>query len=95
MMLQPWQLSVLPVSYLGSMTSMPTKKKVSVTIDEDLIQHLEASDENLSSQVNEAIRKVIEAKRHNQVLGEWLDELDERHGPVDEALIDHYTDLLK
>jgi post-segregation antitoxin (ccd killing protein) len=76
------------------MTFMPTKKKVSVTIDEDLIQHLEASDENLSSQVNEAIRQVIETRRRNQALGVWLDELDGRHGPVDETLIEHYMDLL-
>ena len=82
------------MSYLGSMTIVANKKKVSVTIDEDLVQYLEASDENLSAQINEAVRKVIEAKRRNEALKAWLDEMDELHGPVDEELVQHYMDLL-
>ncbi len=76
------------------MTIVANKKKVSVTIDEDLVQYLEASDENLSAQINEAVRKVIEAKRRNEALKAWLDEMDELHGPVDEELVQHYMDLL-
>lgn len=76
------------------MTIVANKKKVSVTIDEDLIEYLEASDENLSGQINDAIRKVIEAKRRNEALKAWLDEMDELYGPVDEQLVQHYMDLL-
>ncbi len=76
------------------MTIVANKKKVSVTIDEDLVQYLEASDENLSAQINEAVRKVIEAKRRNEALKAWLDEMDETDGPVDEELVQYYMDLL-
>lgn len=76
------------------MTIVANKKKVSVTIDEDLIEYLEASDENLSGQINDAIRKVIEAKRRNEALKAWLDEMDETDGPVDEELVRYYMDLL-
>lgn len=76
------------------MTIVANKKKVSVTIDEDLIEYLEASDENLSAQINDAIREVIEAKRRNEALKAWLDEMDETDGPVDEELVQYYMDLL-
>jgi post-segregation antitoxin (ccd killing protein) len=75
-------------------SGMTTKRKVSVSLDEDLVAELEAADEALSGQVNEAIRAEIERRRRNRLLAEMLDSLDARYGPVDEALIAKYTELL-
>jgi post-segregation antitoxin (ccd killing protein) len=72
----------------------PTKRKISVSLDEDLVRELEASGENVSNQVNEAIRIDLAQRRRNRLLGEWLDKLDEERGPVDEELVRKYMDLL-
>ena len=72
----------------------PTKRKISVSLDEDLVQELEASGENVSNQVNEAIRIDLEDRRRHRLLREWLDKLDEELGPVPEELVQKYMDLL-
>lgn len=72
-----------------------TKRKVSVSLDADLVDELEASEEALSAQVNEAIRNELIRRRRQRVLGEMLAELSELHGPVDEDLVEHYTRLLQ
>lgn len=71
-----------------------TKRKVSVSLDEDLVAELEAGDEALSAQVNDAVRSELERRRHHRLLIELLDELDAVHGPPDEQLVRTYTDLL-
>ncbi len=71
-----------------------TKRKISVSLDDDLVAELEAADEALSSQVNDAIRAEVERRRRNRLLSEMLDALDAEYGPVDEALIAKYTRLL-
>jgi hypothetical protein len=48
----------------------------------------------LSGQVNEAIRAEVERRRRNRLLTEMLDSLDAQYGPVDEALVVKYTELL-
>jgi antitoxin CcdA len=73
---------------------MTAKRKVSVSLDEDLVAELEAADEALSGQVNEAIWAEVERRRRNRLLTEMLDSLDAKHGPVDEALVVKYTELL-
>ena len=70
------------------------KRKVSVSLDEDLVAELETGDEALSAQVNEAIRSEVERRRRNRLLGEMLDALDAALGPVDEAIIAKYEQLL-
>jgi post-segregation antitoxin (ccd killing protein) len=70
------------------------KRKVSVSLDEDLVAELEAADEALSGQVNEAIRAEVERRRRNRLLTGMLDSLDAEYGPVDEALVAKYTELL-
>ena len=75
-------------------SGMTTKRKVSVSLDEDLVAELEAADEALSGQVNEAIRAEVERRRRNRLLTGMLDSLDAEYGPVDEALVANYTDLL-
>jgi len=71
-----------------------TKRKVSVSLDEDLVAELEAGGEAVSTQVNEAIRAELSRRRRHRLLGEMLAELDDTHGPADERLIQKYMDLL-
>lgn len=70
------------------------KRKVSVSLDEDLVSQLEAGGESLSAQVNAALRREWERRRRRELLGEMLDRLDAEHGPVDPALVDKYLRLL-
>jgi post-segregation antitoxin (ccd killing protein) len=79
--------------YASSMTA--TKRKVSVSLDEDLVQELEREDQGLSTQVNVAVRSELERRRRNRLLGELLDQLDAEHGPVDESLVEKYMGLLR
>lgn len=72
-----------------------TKRKVSVSLDEDLVAELEAGGEALSSQVNEAVRLELSRRRRHRLLGEMLDELEATAGPADENLVQKYVDLLR
>ena len=71
-----------------------TKRKVSVSLDEDLVAELEAGGEALSSQVNEAVRLELARRRRHRLLGQMLDELAAAHGAVDERLVTKYLDVL-
>lgn len=79
--------------YAWSMNS--TKRKVSVSLDEDLVEELEREEQGLSAQVNQALRTELERRRRIRLLVELLDQLDSEHGPVDEALVQKYTELLE
>lgn len=83
---------VVAPEYASSMTG--SKRKVSVSLDEDLVAELEAGDEALSTQVNAAIRVELERRRRQRLLGELLDALEEEHGPPDEGLVRKYMELL-
>jgi post-segregation antitoxin (ccd killing protein) len=72
-----------------------TKRKVSVSLDEDLVAELEAGDDALSAQVNEAVRSELERRRRQRLLTELLTELDAVHGSPDEKLVRKYSDLLQ
>lgn len=74
---------------------MTTKRKVSVSLDDDLVAELEASGETLSAQVNHALRIELERRRRHRLLAELLAGLDEEHGPVDPVLIEKYVALLQ
>lgn len=71
------------------------KRKVSVSVDADLLHELQAADESLSQQVNEAVREMLAKRRRQRMLAQLLDELSGRHGPVPPNLIDKYADLLE
>lgn len=71
-----------------------TKRKVSVSLDEDLVAELEAGGEAVSTQVNEAIRAELSRRRRHRLLEEMLTELEGTHGPADERLVQKYMDLL-
>lgn len=71
------------------------KRKVSVSLDEDLVEELEREDQALSTQVNVAVRAELEHRRRQKLLVELLDQLDAKHGPVNETLIQKYVRLLE
>jgi antitoxin CcdA len=71
------------------------KRKLSVSLDEDLVEELEREQQGLSAQVNAAVRTELERRRRHRLLTEFLDQLDTEHGPVDEALVEQYARLLE
>ncbi|HEX7184137.1 MAG TPA: type II toxin-antitoxin system CcdA family antitoxin [Thermoanaerobaculia bacterium] len=73
----------------------PTKRTVSISLDEDLVEELEREDQGLSAQVNAAVRAELERRRRHRLLMELLDQLDAEHGPVDESLVEKYVGLLE
>jgi hypothetical protein len=75
------------------------KRKVSVTLDADLVATMEAdSSTTLSAEVNSALRAEFTRCKRQQALADLLDHLaDERDGlgtPEDEAEIARYMRLL-
>ena len=76
---------------------MTTKRKVSLTLDDDLVEAL-GDDAALSAQVNEAIRYEVDRRRRHRSLLALLARLDEVDGPLDtpedEAEIERFTRLL-
>jgi hypothetical protein len=80
------------------MSSM-SKRKVSITLDADLVEAIEAEGgESLSAEVNSALRAEFARRRRQQALGQFLDHLAEERGlldtPEDEAEIARYMRLL-
>jgi antitoxin CcdA len=80
------------------MTSQP-KRKVSVTLDADLVAALEAQGSTtLSAEVNSALRAEFTRRKREQALAELLDHLAEERGRLvtaeDEAEIARYMRLL-
>ncbi len=80
------------------MTS-PAKRKVSVTLDADLVAAVEAdSGTTLSAEVNSALRAEFTRRRRQQALADLLDRLADERGaldtPEDEAEIARYLRLL-
>ena len=73
---------------------MAQKRKISVTLDDELVAALEGGDETLSSQVNDAVRAEVERRARIQLLEGWLDELEAADGPVDEVLVARFEELL-
>ncbi|HYZ55845.1 MAG TPA: type II toxin-antitoxin system CcdA family antitoxin [Streptosporangiaceae bacterium] len=75
------------------------KRKVSVTLDADLVAAIEAEGgESLSAEVNSALRAEFARRRRQQALGGLLDHLARERGsldtPEDEAEIARYMRLL-
>lgn len=80
------------------MTS-PAKRKVSVTLDADLVAALESdSSTTLSAEVNAALRAEFTRRARQQALAELLNHLAEERGaldtPEDDAEIARYMRLL-
>ena len=80
------------------MTS-PAKRKVSVTLDADLVAAMEAEGgTTLSAEVNSALRAEFTRRKRQQALADLLDHLADERGrldtPEDEAEIARYMRLL-
>jgi post-segregation antitoxin (ccd killing protein) len=71
-----------------------TKRKISVSLDQHIVEELEADDESLSTQINNALRDEVARRRRHRLLAEWLDAMEAEDGPVDEELVQKYMDLL-
>ena len=77
----------------------PAKRKVSVTLDADLVEAMEADGgTTLSAEVNSALRAEFTRRKRQQALADLLDHLAEERGrldtPEDEAEIARYMRLL-
>jgi antitoxin component of MazEF toxin-antitoxin module len=77
----------------------PAKRKVSVTLDADLVEAVEAQrGTTLSAEVNSALRAEFTRRQRQQALAHLLDHLAEERGsldaPEDEAEIARYMRLL-
>jgi hypothetical protein len=58
-----------------------TKRRVTLTLDEDLIEAFEQrSARSLSAAVNESLRQSIESDNHRKAALTWLAELDAKYG---------------
>lgn len=67
------------------MTREP-KRKISVTLDADLVAAVEAdAGENLSARVNAALRADLEDRSRQRALSGLLDRLAAERGPLDTA----------
>jgi antitoxin CcdA len=74
---------------------MTSKRRISVSLDDELVAELESSDEAPSARVNDALKAELVRRRRHRLLEELLDELDARHGPVDRERMDKYVALLR
>lgn len=74
------------------------KRKISVTIDAQLLDELEEAGVNVSAQINEALSLELERRRRRAALGAMLDQMAAERGPLDspedEAMVRHYMRLL-
>jgi hypothetical protein len=60
---------------------MASKRKITITVDEDLVAELERAG-NVSSQLNDAGWVLVERRRRIERLAALLDELDQVDGPL-------------
>lgn len=77
----------------------PAKRKVSVTLDADLVAAVEAdTSTTMSAVINSALRAEFTARKREQALANLLDRLADERGPLDtpedEAEIARYMSLL-
>ncbi|HET9256897.1 MAG TPA: type II toxin-antitoxin system CcdA family antitoxin [Pseudonocardiaceae bacterium] len=74
------------------------KRKVSITLDADLVDALAAQGGALSSRVNDAVRQELARLRRHEALGALLDRLAAERGPLDtpedEAEMRRFAELL-
>lgn len=70
-----------------------TKKKITVTIDQQLVDEMELHDEPISVQVNAAIETAMQGRRRRRNLLRFLDELDAEFGASDPADLAEFREL--
>ncbi|MGH3875157.1 MAG: BrnA antitoxin family protein [Pseudonocardiaceae bacterium] len=65
----------------GAYDLLMKKRRVTLNLDEDVVEALEAvGGRRMSSVANDALREALEVAAHRAALREWLDELDHKHG---------------
>ncbi|MGI8425930.1 MAG: type II toxin-antitoxin system CcdA family antitoxin [Actinomycetota bacterium] len=74
---------------------MTSKRKISISLDPELVDELEAQGVPLSSQINRVLSDELARRRRSRLLKDLLGEMDHRVGKVDEALIEKYEELLR
>ena len=63
-----------------------TKRRITLTLDNDLVEALERQDSpSVSAAANSAIRRGIEDELHRQAALAWLDDLDAAYGAATSA----------
>ena len=61
------------------------KRKITVTVDEELVETAHAlGADSLSSVVNRALEREVDRRARHAALGRLLAEWDDAHGPVDD-----------
>lgn len=61
------------------------KRKITVTVDADLVEELRAGEEAMSAVVNQALAAHFERRARHAALGDLLAEWESRLGPVSEV----------
>jgi hypothetical protein len=87
----------MPVATKATAGGATSKRKVSVSLDDELVSYLEGHDEPLSVQVNAAVHAEVERRRHQVALARFCDEYVQANGPwtdEDEAEIQRIMQLL-
>ena len=78
---------------------MTSKRKISVTLDADVVDELERAGESVSAHVNRILREEFAVRRRRHNLGILLDDLAAEHGaletPEDEREIRRFAELLR
>ena len=64
------------------MTESMPKRKVSLSLDADIVEAFEA-DGPLSAQINEELREAAHRRNHRRALRELIARLDAEYGPLD------------
>lgn len=58
-----------------------SKRRITLSLDEDVVEALEAwGERSLSAAANTALREAVAKETHHRALLGWLDELDQQYG---------------
>lgn len=72
------------------------KRRVTLSLDDDVVQALEAlGARSLSAAANDALRGAVAAEAHRAALVRWLEEVDAAHGGVNPAEAEGIEALLQ
>lgn len=63
------------------------KRKITVTVDADLVEELRAGEEAMSAVVNQALATHFERRARQAALGDLLAEWESRLGPIAEPAV--------
>lgn len=81
----------------GTIAAVSPKRKISLSLDADLVDEFEEAAEGLSAQVNLVLRAEVDRRRRHRALRALLDRLAAQDGPLgpdDEAEIARFERAL-